>query len=187
MMTTKQLISELQGHFTERGRLEDAKNAIKVYTKESSFYFSYKDGWGNKKYINLPFTPDDVLPILQKYIDNIERDIIYSSVQVEIDSEDNLMNCLIGNNECDPDRFVSVEFIKDELRKAYAHRTIIDGSTEDNVGDDNFRDKPYHIKRFISSKIFYEFWLIGRCKNTLMFGFNGFVENGGTTETDTGE
>lgn len=178
MMPTKTLISELQNHFTERGRLVDAKNAIKSYSNDSSFFFSYKDGWGNKKYINLPFTSDDVLPILQRYIDNIERDIIYSSVDVEIDSENHLMNILCENNGNIPDRFVACDYIKSELKKAYAYRVIVSGTAEDNLGDENYQDKPYHIKRFDHSDNVYEFWLIGRYKNTLKFGFNGTLKDG---------
>ncbi len=174
MMPTKNLISELQDHFTERGRLVNAKTAIKCYTQDASFFFSYKDGWGNKKYINLPFTPEDVMPILQKYIDGIEKDIIYSSIEVEVDSEDDLAESVKECQYWNPKTFLNIESIKSELKKIYAHRMIVENKAEDNIGDDNYRQEPYHIP--ISSDSvngFYEFWLVGRCKNTLMFGFNG--------------
>ncbi|MCM1075982.1 MAG: hypothetical protein NC411_01315 [Bacteroides sp.] len=72
----KAQIAELQDHFDGRARLKKAANALKSYTKEASIFFSYIDGWGKKQYINIPIEPTDVLPILEKYIENIENEII---------------------------------------------------------------------------------------------------------------
>lgn len=177
MMPTKQLIAALQDHFTERGRLANAMTAIKCYTKEASFFYSYKDGWGNKRCINLPFMPEDVLPILQKYIDNIGKDIIYSSIGAEIDSEEDLIKCIDEYKRNHPKTFTDIETVKQGLRRLYAERVFINENVEDENGDNIFRDKPYRIKvcEDLNGK-FYEFWCVGRCKNTLLFGFNGISD-----------
>ncbi len=70
------LIIELQGHFDGRSRLKKVADAIKCYTKDASIYYSYVDGWGNKRNINIPIEPEEILPILENYIKNIEKDII---------------------------------------------------------------------------------------------------------------
>lgn len=67
----KALIAELQDHFDGRGKLKKVANAIKCYTKDTSIFFSYVDGWGKKQYINIPIEPSEILPILEKYINCI--------------------------------------------------------------------------------------------------------------------
>ena len=177
MIPTKNLIAELQDHFTERGRLTNAKMAIKCYTQDASFFFSYKDGWGNKKYINLPFTPEDVLPILQKYINNIEKDIIYSSIEIEIDSEDELTQSIDEHKKSYPKTYTSLDSVKDNLKKIYAHRVIINEYKDDDEEFSIGSKAPYNIPVSSDSKDkCYQFWHIGRCKNTLLFGFNGVTE-----------
>lgn len=175
MMPTKQLIYALQDHFTARARLVEAMTAIKCYTKGASYFYSCKDGWDNKKYVNLPIESEDILPILQKYIDNIDKDIIYSSIEANIDSEEDLIQCAKECKHDVADSGAYIDSVKSQLKKAYAHRVIVEGTAEDNVGDNNYQDKHYCIQ--ISNSQFFEFWLIGRCKNTLMFGFNGVVDH----------
>lgn len=72
------LITELQGHFDGRSRLNRVVNAIKQYkdTKEASVFFSFVDGWGKKQYLNIPIEPEELLPMLENYIKNIDKDII---------------------------------------------------------------------------------------------------------------
>lgn len=72
----KALIAELQDHFDGRGKLKKVANAIRCYTKDASIFFSYVDGWGKKQYINIPIEPSEILPILEKYINNIDADIV---------------------------------------------------------------------------------------------------------------
>ena len=58
--------------------------AIKIYTKDASLFYSCVDGWGKKKYINIPIDPNDLLPLLDKYIGRIDKEIIRISGRVEV-------------------------------------------------------------------------------------------------------
>ncbi len=177
MMPTKSLIYTLQDHFNARGRIANAMLAIKTYTKDSSYFYSCKDGWGNKKCINLPLEAEDILPILQKYIDNIDKDIIYSSIEAEINSEEDLTKYVELYKQSNPKTYANIEILKHHLRKMYADRMIANDNHDDEEDDEVARKEPYRIQ--VCSDIndkFYEFWCIGRCKNTLLFGFNGIDE-----------
>ncbi len=83
MMTTA-LITELQDCFTERAKLQNAAMSIQSFANDASIFYSYTDGWGKKKYINIPIEPTSILPILGKYIKNINKEIIRISNHVEV-------------------------------------------------------------------------------------------------------
>ena len=72
------LITELQGHFDGRSRLNRVANAIKQYkdTKDASVFFSFVDGWGKKQYLNIHIEPEELLPMLENNIKNIDKNII---------------------------------------------------------------------------------------------------------------
>lgn len=79
----KALISDLQSYFDGRARLNNAALAIKCYTKNPSLFYGYVDGWNNKKTVNIPIEPTDLLPILERYIENIDKEIINVSQEAE--------------------------------------------------------------------------------------------------------
>lgn len=75
----KEMIVDLQSYFDGRGKLNNAITAIKCYSrdsKESSVFFGYVDGFKNKRTINIPIDPKDLLPILEKYVNNIDIQIM---------------------------------------------------------------------------------------------------------------
>lgn len=83
------LITELQDHFDGRSRLNKVVDAIKIYTKDASIFYSYVDGWGKKHYLNIPIEPDEILPILETYIKNIDKDIIKIAAPPQLPSVNN--------------------------------------------------------------------------------------------------
>lgn len=102
----KDTIQELQDFFDGRGRLNKCKVAMKCYTKNASIFYAYVDGWGKKQYINIPIEVDDILPIIDKYIANIDIEIgnvvgggPATPVRVEIDNLDDLLYKIDGYRE----------------------------------------------------------------------------------------
>lgn len=79
----KETIVELQSYFDGRSRLSNAIQKIKLYSnsKDASIFFGYVDGFKNKRTINIPIEPDDLLPILEKYVRNIESEIMGIAVE----------------------------------------------------------------------------------------------------------
>ena len=64
--------------------------AIKCYsgeTKNTSIFFAYVDGFKNKRTINIPITPKDLLPILETYLEDIDNQIIEISTPTLLDFE----------------------------------------------------------------------------------------------------
>lgn len=82
-MMSPALINELQDCFDCRGRLRKVAYAIKCYTKNSSIFYSYTDGFGNKKCVNIPIEPQDLLPLLEKQVENIDKEIQRISCESE--------------------------------------------------------------------------------------------------------
>lgn len=102
----KDTIQVLQDYFDGRSRLNKAKMAMKCYTKDASIFYAYVDGWGKKQYINIPIEVDDILPIIDKYIANIDIEIDNVvgggpavPVRVEIDNLDDLLYKIDGYRE----------------------------------------------------------------------------------------
>ncbi len=124
-------INELQDHFNGRGRLMQVVYAIKCYSKDSSIFFSCIDGWGKKKYINIPIEPSDLLPILQKYIDSIDKDIIAMTampVRVLIDNSAELDKYVKDYERRYPSTFTSWNKIENCLAETYAARIADHGN-----------------------------------------------------------
>lgn len=135
-------INELQGHFDGRGRLKQVVDVIKCYTNTSSIFFSYTDGWGKKKYLNIPIEPFDLLPILQKYIDNIDKDIVKLTsmpVRVLIVNFAVLDPLIKDYQNRYPYTFTSYDAIVSRLAEIYAARMA------DN-GNDVSNPMSYHIE-----------------------------------------
>lgn len=81
------MIVDLQSYFDGRGKLNNAITAIKCYSrdsKESSVFFGYVDGFKNKRTINIPIDPKDLLPILEKYVNNIDIQIADALLQARV-------------------------------------------------------------------------------------------------------
>ncbi|MDE7159977.1 MAG: hypothetical protein K2O24_03940 [Muribaculaceae bacterium] len=124
-------INELQDHFDGRGRLKQVVDAIKCYTNTSSIFLSYTDGWGKKKYLNIPIEPFDLLPILQKYIDNIDKDIVKltsAPVRVLIVNSAVLDPLIKDYQSRCPSTFTSYDTIVYRLASIYAARVADKGN-----------------------------------------------------------
>lgn len=137
-----QKINELQDHFEGRGRLKQVVNAIKCYTKNASIFYSYTDGWGNKKYLNVPIEPTDLIPILQKYIDSIDKDIIASTSapdRVLVDNSSDLDQCIKDYQSRYPSTFTSYDTIASRLAETFASRMADHGN---GVSD----PQSYHVE-----------------------------------------
>ncbi len=141
MALTKAQIYELQSHFDERSKLHNIGMTIKCNAKESSFFFAYKDNFGNKKYLNLPIEQEEILAIFQKRIDNIEKDIIEltttpEDIEVIIMNGEKLDAFIADYKSRYPDTYTSLAKIRETLRKSFI------GRLEDGQGtaDD------YHIE-----------------------------------------
>lgn len=141
----KTLIDELQGHFDSRGKIRNSIIVIKSYTNDTSFFFSYKDGWGNKKYINLQLEPEDVLPILERYLENIDKDIERIStpempeVNIAIDNFSELEKYVNDYKSRFPQTYTSIEKIYETFRESYVYRK----NDNENPG---WEAEDYHIK-----------------------------------------
>lgn len=86
-------IPELQKLFDQRRRIDDALMAMKCYPEKSSVFFSYTDGWKNKKYANLPIPLDELKSILGKQIDTLNKEI----ERVIAESQDDTKFVVISN------------------------------------------------------------------------------------------
>lgn len=142
MALTKEQIYELQGHFDGRSRLQKVANAIKHQTNNASIFYSYTDGWGKKQYVNIPIEPDEILPIIEKYIDNIEKDIIKITtpdIEVIIVNETQLINSVEDYKSRYPSTYTSLEKLKDRLKDTYLSRL-------EEVGCQFSIEDDYHIE-----------------------------------------
>lgn len=165
----KALIAELQDHFEGRGKLKKVANAIKYYSKDSSIFFSYVDGWGKKQYVNIPIEPSEILPILEKYIDNIDADIVRiasPTQQAVIDNLADMEGYISDYKQRYPQTHTSIETITTTLAKAYQERKQ-SGSVDDG----------YHIPVCSDwqDKLF-TFSLIGECNDMVYFQFEGIYK-----------
>lgn len=167
------LINELQGHFDGRGRLKRAVQAIKCYTNGSSFFYAYTDGFGNKRNINLPIEPEDIVPILERYIENIDKDI----TQIAHDSNPLVASVInldelthaINDYQCRyPSTFTSLETIYNRLVNSYT----------DRKNDDRFDDMDeYHIEVCSDwQDKLYVFNFCGQKNETLLFQLKGIYK-----------
>ena len=135
-------INELQDHFDGRGRLKQVIYALKCYTKDASIFFSYTDGWGKKKYLNIPIEPSDILPILEKYVDAIDNDIMALTampVRVLVVKSSVLDEYIEDYQKRYPSTFTSYDTIVSRLAQAYAERIA-------DHGNDVSRPKGYHVE-----------------------------------------
>lgn len=144
MALTKAQIYELQAHFDERSRWHDIAMTIKCNVKESSFFFAYKDNYGNKKYLNLPIEHEDILAIIKKRIDNKEKDIIElttipEDIEVIIMNGEKLEASIADYKSRYPDTYTSLATIHKTLRKSFICRL------EDRDGQVDTTDD-YHIE-----------------------------------------
>lgn len=132
-------INELQDHFDGRGRLKQVADAIKCFTKNASVFYSYIDGWGNKKYLNIPIEPSDLLPLIQKYIDSIDKDIIaLTSLRAAVFNYADLEYLVLDYKNRYPETATSYETIISRLTEAYKARL---GNEEDLK-----RPQSYHVE-----------------------------------------
>ncbi|MCM1318777.1 MAG: hypothetical protein NC217_00110 [Muribaculaceae bacterium] len=124
----KDTIQELQDYFDGRGRLNKVKLAMKCYTKDASIFYAYVDGWGKKQYLNIPIEVDDILPIIDKYIGNIDIQIgeviggPSEPVKVEIDNLDDLLYKIDGYRESYPTTYTSLSDILTMLADSVRYR-----------------------------------------------------------------
>jgi len=123
----KVLISELQDHFDCRGKLKKVAIALKCYSKEASLFFSYVDGFGKKQYINIPIEPTDILPILEKYIENIDKDIleiasIEKTIKIDILGQTELCGYISDYRKLYPNTYTNLDVIKSVLLKGLQSR-----------------------------------------------------------------
>lgn len=167
----KALITELQDHFDGRGRLKKVANAIRCYPKDSSIFFSYVDGWGKKQYVNIPVEPSEILPILEKYIDNIDADIMRiasPALQVVIDDLEELERYVLDYKKRYPETYTSLEAITSTLAQAYQERN----------GDGNNENDGYHIPVCSDwqDKVF-AFSPIGECNDMVYFKYEGIYKS----------
>ncbi len=168
-------INELQDHFDGRGRLMQLANAIHSHQNtDAPIFLSYTDGWGKKRYLNVPIEPSDVLPILEKYINNIDRDIIKSTsmpVRVLIDNSAVLDPYVEDYKSRYPSTYTSFDEIIARLAEIYASRMADNGNGVSNP-------QSYHIEVCSDweDKI-YMFSFLGIDKTgTAKFTFNGIFK-----------
>ncbi|TFU91755.1 hypothetical protein E4T81_14745 [Barnesiella sp. WM24] len=126
----KALISELQSFFDGRSKLNYAAMAIKCYTQKPSLFYACVDGFGNKKTINIPIEPTDLLPIIERYLDNIDKEIINISTiaampvdyNVFIEGYDSLKEHISDYEQRYPETFTSYDKIVKEISESYKAR-----------------------------------------------------------------
>lgn len=127
---TKAEINDLQSYFDGRRKLYNVLNAIKCYPKDSSFFFNYTDGFQNKRNINIPLEPEDIISILEKYIDNIDKQIMEISkpdleplpLTVFIDNHEELLKHIRDYESRYPDTYMSLDKIMKRLEEMYEDR-----------------------------------------------------------------
>lgn len=165
----KALISELQDHFDGRSKLKKVANAITCYTKNASIFFSYVDGWGKKQYVNIPIEPSEILPILEKYINNIDADIVRiasPTKQAVIDNLADIESYISDYKHRYPETYTGLEPIANTLAQAYQERKQ-NGSEDDG----------YHIPVCSDwQDKLYTFSLIGECNDIIYFRYDGIYK-----------
>lgn len=144
MKMDKAAIIDLQTYFDGRAKLNNASIAIKSYShKNASLFFGYVDGFNNKRTINIPIAPTDILPILENYIDNIDKEIINIAnggeepeelYEAVIENEDELVQYITDYANRYPNTFTSLESIKNRLSKSFLER------------EDCYKEDDYHIE-----------------------------------------
>lgn len=128
----KELISELQSFFDGRSKLNYAAMAIKCYTQKSTLFYACVDGFGNKRTINIPIEPTDLLPIIERYLDNIDKEIInISSISampvdynVIIEEYNKLKEYICDYERRYPETFTSYYAITKEISEQYKARML---------------------------------------------------------------
>lgn len=143
-------INDLQSYFDGRRKLYNALIALKSYQKDGSFFFNYTDGWQKNRNINLPIEPNDIIPILEKYIDNIDMQIMEISesnleptpLTVYIDNHEELLKHIRGYEGRYPETYMSLAKIIKLLEKMFTARKSI---TEDDENQIDIQDD-YHIE-----------------------------------------
>lgn len=165
-MLTPALIAELQDCFNGRARLQEAAMAIKIYTKDASLFYSCVDGWGKKKYINIPIEPSDLLPLLNKYIGRIDKEIMRISGKVEVIIQNfaDLKPCIDDYKSRYPSTYTSEDKIYQTLENAVVRRR------QDNP---HMVCEDYHIEVCSDweDKV-YVFSVINETMNQVTFSFN---------------
>lgn len=138
-MLTPALITELQDCFNGRARLQEAAMAIKIYTKDASLFYSCVDGWGKKKYINIPIDPTDLLPLLNKYIGRIDKEIMKISGRVEV----------IIQNFADVKPFIEdykIRYPSTFTSEEKIYQTLEEAVIERRKGNPHLVSEDYHIE-----------------------------------------
>ena len=124
-------INELQDHFDGRGRLKQIVDAIKQYSNTASIFLSYTNGFGSKKYLNIPIELSELLPILKKHIDSIDKDILFLTsmpVRVLIVNSAVLDPLIKDYQSRYPSTFTSYDTIVHRLAEIYAARMADNGN-----------------------------------------------------------
>lgn len=137
--------------------------AIKCYANanDASIFFSYTDGWNNKKYVNIPIEPEDLLPLLEKQIESIDREILNISREqspksmnfnIVITNEAELLRYIEDYKTRYPSTFTSLETLKERLNETFRMR-LNDGGKEVELYEDyhievcsDWRDKIYVLE-----------------------------------------
>ena len=146
----KSQIIELQDCFEGRSKINKAVMAIKCYANanDASLFFSYTDSWKNKKYINIPIEPEELLPLLEKQIEsidtailNIAREQSTKSVNfnIVIINEVELLKFIEDYKSRYPSTYTSLETLKENLNQTF-HLRLNDGGKEVELYED------YHIE-----------------------------------------
>lgn len=172
----REQINELQDHFDGRSRLKKAIYALKCYPKGASIYYSYVDGWNNKKNVNIPIEPSDLIPILEKYVEAIDNDIVKLTFE-----EDLLKVCVQNGEEVEalvegykqqyPETFIYYQQVLELLKEAYVDRAY----GEDSQGDATAEDYHVQILSDWEDKV-YVFKCLGEAGNTVYFWFKGVAK-----------
>lgn len=165
----REKILELQSYFDGRKRLNNALTAIKSYTKDSSLFFGYTDGFKNKKTVNIPIEPEELIPILEGYIENIDKEILNianEKMQIKIINTEALMSQIQDFRNSYPDTYTDYPTIEKILIESYDIRK------ENN----NFLGQ-YHIEVCSDwQQQLYIFFLDNVFANQLTFRFEGIYK-----------
>lgn len=165
----KSKIVEIQGHFENRGKFNKAIDAIKCYTKGSSVFYSYVDGWGNKKTVNIPIEPTDLLPLLELYVEKIDNDIIgicnEKPVKVEIRNKEQLQKVINDLQHRYPNSYTTEQEVMQHILDAYYY-------FEQRGGTDIYQ---VLLCRDWEDKA-YEFQHECVCQDTLYVAYNGTIK-----------
>ena len=171
MALSKAQIHELQEHFNSRVLLLEVKLAMKCYPEKSSIFFSFTNGWGKKQYLNIPIKHEDIIPIINKYIGEIDSEIIRltteshpKNLKIHIQYEDNLVSAINDYKSRYPETYTNYESIVKRLKESYLGR--LSGKDTSEVSDD------YHVEVCSDwqDKI-YVFSFAGAVDDTIYFAF----------------